>query len=158
MLHLAGFDFLRPVPISEVGTAGPSRPAEGPPPARTCRRHVPAIFSQGHADRASAAARLRQSFAAASEAYLPNLVTTKFSFLELADICVKMGIMDTDFIEKTIRSYAQTLKGGNQAEQEASEDLVRIADKLRKKRHAEKAEIKPISSHVSGGNRPTSSL
>jgi len=69
-----------------------------------------------------------------------------------------MGIMDTDFIEKTIRGYAQTLKGGNQAEQEASEDLVRIAEKLRKKRHAEKAEIKPISHHVSGGNRPTSSL
>ena len=66
--------------------------------------------------------------------------------------------MDTDFIEKTIRGYAQTLKGGNQAEQEASVELVRIAEKLRKRRQAEKSEIKHISLHGSGANRPTSSL
>jgi hypothetical protein len=50
--------------------------------------------------------------------------------------------MDTDFIEKTIRTYAQTLKVGNQTEQEASEELARIADKLRQKRQVEKSESK----------------
>jgi len=66
--------------------------------------------------------------------------------------------MDTDFIEKTIRTYAQTLKSGNQAEQEASEELARIADKLRKKRQAEKSEFKANPLPFSSGNRPTSSL
>lgn len=66
--------------------------------------------------------------------------------------------MDTDFIEKTIRNYAQTLKGGNQTEKEASEELARIADKLKKKRQAEKNELKSNPVPFSSGNRPTSSL
>ena len=73
-------------------------------------------------------------------------------------ICVKIGIMDTDFIEKTIRNYAQTLKSGNQTEREASEELARIADKLRKKCQAEKSQFKSNSPPMPGGNRPASSL
>ena len=66
--------------------------------------------------------------------------------------------MDTDFIEKTIRNYAQTLKSGNQTEREASEELARIADKLKQKRQAEKGELKPDPRPSSSDNRPTSSL
>ena len=74
------------------------------------------------------------------------------------DISAKIGIMDTDFIEKTIRNYAQTLKSGNQTEREASEELARIADKLRQKRQAEKSDLKPNPPPFPSGNRPTSSL
>ncbi len=81
-----------------------------------------------------------------------------FSFVDLTVICAKLGIMDTDFIEKTIRTYAQTLKSGNQTEREASEELARIADKLRQKRQAEKSELKPNPLPFSSGNRPASSL
>jgi hypothetical protein len=66
--------------------------------------------------------------------------------------------MDTDFIEKTIRNYAQTLKGGNQTEKEASEELAMIADKLKKKRQAEKSESKSNPLPFSSGNRPASSV
>ena len=66
--------------------------------------------------------------------------------------------MDTDFIEKTIRNYAQTLKSGNQTEKEASEELARIADKLKQKRQAEKSELKPNLIPFPGGNRPAGSL
>ena len=69
-----------------------------------------------------------------------------------------MGIMDTDFIEKTIRNYAQTLKSGNQTEKEASEELSMIADKLKKKRQAEKSGFKSNPLPFSNGNRPTSSV
>ncbi len=66
--------------------------------------------------------------------------------------------MDTDFIEKTIRTYAQTLKDGNPTEKEASEELARIADKLKQKRQVEKSLLKADPLPFSGGNRPTSSL
>jgi hypothetical protein len=66
--------------------------------------------------------------------------------------------MDTDFIEKTIRTYAQTLKDGNQMEREASEELARIADKLKQKRQVEKSILKSNPLPFSGGNRPASSL
>ena len=66
--------------------------------------------------------------------------------------------MDTDFIEKTIRNYAQTLKSGNQTEKEASEELAIIADKLRKKRLAEKIESRPYPNPIPDGNRPNSSV
>jgi len=66
--------------------------------------------------------------------------------------------MDTDFIEKTIRTYAHTLKDGNQMEQEAAEELARIADKLKLKGHAEKIAFKSNPLHVHGSHQPTSSL
>ena len=66
--------------------------------------------------------------------------------------------MDTDFIEKTIRNYAQTLQSGNQTEREASEELARIADKLKLKRQAEKSQFTPNPLSISSGNRSTSSL
>jgi hypothetical protein len=81
-----------------------------------------------------------------------------FSSVDLADICAKFGVMDTDFIEKTIRNYAQTLKSGNQTEQEASEELARIADKLKQKRQIEKIEARPNPLPIPGANRPASSL
>ena len=52
--------------------------------------------------------------------------------------CSKIFIMDTDFIEKTIRNYAHRLKDGNQTEKEVAEELARIADKLKQKGEAEK--------------------
>ena len=58
--------------------------------------------------------------------------------------------MDTDFIEKTIRTYAQTLKDGNPTEKEASEELARIADKLKQKRQVEKSLIEGRSSPLLG--------
>ena len=73
-------------------------------------------------------------------------------------ICSKICIMDTDFIEKTIRNYAQTLKNGNQTEKEASEELARIADKLKQKGRAEKSAFKSNPLPINGGNRPISSL
>ncbi len=66
--------------------------------------------------------------------------------------------MDTDFIEKTIRTYAQTLKEGNQTEKEAAEELALIADKLKKKRQAEKIEARPHPNPIPVGNRPARSL
>ncbi len=66
--------------------------------------------------------------------------------------------MDTDFIEKTIRDYAQTLKNGNQTEQEAAEELARIADKLKYKAQAEKIAFKSHPHPIHGGNQTTSGL
>ncbi len=72
--------------------------------------------------------------------------------------CVKIVFMETDFIEKTIRNYARTLKSGNQTEKEASEELARIADKLKQKAQAEKSAFKSGHHQVHGGRRPSSSL
>jgi hypothetical protein len=66
--------------------------------------------------------------------------------------------MDTDFIEKTIRNYAQTLKDGNQTEKEASEELAMIADKLKRKRQAENIESRPHPNPIPGVNQPTGSV
>ena len=84
--------------------------------------------------------------------------TCPFSSVDLVGICARIVMMDTDFIEKTIRNYAQTLKSGNQTEREASEELARIADKLRKKCQAEKSQFKSNSPPIPGGNRPASGL
>jgi hypothetical protein len=81
-----------------------------------------------------------------------------FSTVDLPGICARIGIMDTDFIEKTIRTYAQTLKGGNQTEKEASEELALIADKLKKKRQAEKIESRSNPNPIPGVNRTASSV
>ena len=66
--------------------------------------------------------------------------------------------MDTDFIEKTIRTYAHKLKDGNQTEKEAAEELARIADKLKQKGHAEKSAFKSHPLHTHGGHQSTSGL
>ncbi|MFZ1074193.1 MAG: hypothetical protein WAO21_12270 [Verrucomicrobiia bacterium] len=66
--------------------------------------------------------------------------------------------MDTDFIEKTIRTYAQTLQAGNETEKEAADELARIADKLRQKRQIEKVESKYNHLPKAVPVRPASSL
>ena len=62
--------------------------------------------------------------------------------------------MDTYFIEKTIRNYAHRLKDGNQTEKEASEELGKIADKLKQKGHAERSVFKSNLLHTGDNARP----